>query len=425
MVVPLPLLLGPRRHEPRFVLLAAVLTMAQRCFVVRFNFVYAGQMFSLKPVVGPPRRDRHLRAALQGHVVGLPALHAVARRGGHRRRRPHGRHAAVPHRSPRPRALFATRSDMNEKPYWNSYLAGLALGLVLLATFVVTGRGLGASGAMTRIAVVCGPPAPTPSVHGGTEAEPRTVAKQQRATCAQFFQGDGDPLDDFLVYMFVGVLIGGFLGGSSRSRFHPKVMRGPRTTDTRRLVFAVFGGGSSRPSARGSRAAAPRARRLTRRRHARASAAGSSCSWSSPAATPSPTSCGRSGRDGSHRPPGQGLRRSPRRPRRCIAVVLGIGFGFALEKAVLRQRQGARRPVVRLQLRRPARDVHGHRHGDARPLRPALPRRAQLRARSTSTRPTSGRRLVGGLIFGFGFAVRPALPGHAPWSACAPATATP
>ena len=42
---------------------------------------------------------------------------------------------------------------MDSEKFWNPYLAGIALGLVLLATFLVMGRGLGASGAAHRIAV--------------------------------------------------------------------------------------------------------------------------------------------------------------------------------------------------------------------------------------------------------------------------------
>ena len=33
------------------------------------------------------------------------------------------------------------------KPYWNPYAVGVLLGLVLLATYAITGRGLGATGA--------------------------------------------------------------------------------------------------------------------------------------------------------------------------------------------------------------------------------------------------------------------------------------
>ena len=36
-------------------------------------------------------------------------------------------------------------------PYANPYLAGIGLGLVLLASFVIMGRGLGASGAMSSL----------------------------------------------------------------------------------------------------------------------------------------------------------------------------------------------------------------------------------------------------------------------------------
>ena len=36
-----------------------------------------------------------------------------------------------------------------DNPYLNPYLAGIGLGLVLLAAFVIMGRGLGASGAFS------------------------------------------------------------------------------------------------------------------------------------------------------------------------------------------------------------------------------------------------------------------------------------
>ena len=39
------------------------------------------------------------------------------------------------------------------KPYMNPYLAGFLLGMVLLATIYITGRGLGASGAVKSVVV--------------------------------------------------------------------------------------------------------------------------------------------------------------------------------------------------------------------------------------------------------------------------------
>jgi uncharacterized protein len=129
--------------------------------------------------------------------------------------------------------------DASAAPYWNSYKAGIALGLVLLAAFVLMGRGLGASGAMTRIASY-GVDRIDAVARGGTEAEPTTLAKRN-GYMSQFFKG-ADPFDDFLVYMLVGVLIGGFLGGLKSKRFSPKIIHGPRTTNRRRLVFALLGG---------------------------------------------------------------------------------------------------------------------------------------------------------------------------------------
>jgi uncharacterized membrane protein YedE/YeeE len=129
--------------------------------------------------------------------------------------------------------------ETNPAPYWNSYKAGIALGLVLLLTFVLMGRGLGASGAMTRMAAYAVDKADA-VVHGGTEAEASSIAKRN-GYMSQFFRG-ADPFDDFLVYLLFGVLAGGFLGGLLSHRFGPKIVRGPRTTDKRRIALAIIGG---------------------------------------------------------------------------------------------------------------------------------------------------------------------------------------
>src|SRR5437870_1430052 len=42
--------------------------------------------------------------------------------------------------------------ERSEK-FWNPYLGGIALGLVLLTTFLVMGKGLGASGAANRFGI--------------------------------------------------------------------------------------------------------------------------------------------------------------------------------------------------------------------------------------------------------------------------------
>ena len=40
---------------------------------------------------------------------------------------------------------------IEQSRYWNPYVAGVALGLVLLVGFILTGRGLGASGAFSSV----------------------------------------------------------------------------------------------------------------------------------------------------------------------------------------------------------------------------------------------------------------------------------
>lgn len=128
---------------------------------------------------------------------------------------------------------------MEPRPYWNPYKAGILLGLVLLASFVLTGRGLGASGALTRMASYAVHKGDA-VVHGGTAAEASTLATRNEYM-SQYF-GSADPFDDFLVYLMLGVLVGGFLGGLKGRRFGPKVVKGPRTTVARRLIFAAVGG---------------------------------------------------------------------------------------------------------------------------------------------------------------------------------------
>ena len=70
VAVPLTILLGPWRRSPRWLAAAAGLTMLS-IFVVRYNFVYAGQMLSLKPVTGRLGETLAYNPPFKGNVAGF------------------------------------------------------------------------------------------------------------------------------------------------------------------------------------------------------------------------------------------------------------------------------------------------------------------------------------------------------------------
>jgi len=111
-------------------------------------------------------------------------------------------------------------------PYW----AGFGLGLVLLASFVVMGRGLGASGAFTTAVAA--------AVHAVAPAHAEGNAFYQE------YLGDGtsSPLKDWLVFEVLGVFAGGFISGALANRLKFTVEKGPRISTAGRMVMALIGG---------------------------------------------------------------------------------------------------------------------------------------------------------------------------------------
>lgn len=70
LAMPLVLLLSEKRHSPRAVAFAAALPVLG-VFIMRFNFVVAGQMFSLKPVVGRMGETLAYAPPFKGNVAGF------------------------------------------------------------------------------------------------------------------------------------------------------------------------------------------------------------------------------------------------------------------------------------------------------------------------------------------------------------------
>lgn len=113
-------------------------------------------------------------------------------------------------------------------PYMNPYLAGFGLGLVLLATFVILGRGLGASGAFSAFLVwlmsFASPDYVTSNaVHSG-------------------YWNEGRPLMAFLVFLTVGSFTGAAVSGWLAGRSTFVIEHGPRISTAARLALAFAGG---------------------------------------------------------------------------------------------------------------------------------------------------------------------------------------
>ena len=114
------------------------------------------------------------------------------------------------------------------RPYWNPLVAGLLLGLVLLATFLVTGHGLGASGVSARLTAALG----------------SWILPE--ATAANAYLGGyvkaGAPLAGWITWEVLGVVLGGLIGSLTSRRFRLKVEGGRTATPARRLAYAFAGG---------------------------------------------------------------------------------------------------------------------------------------------------------------------------------------
>jgi uncharacterized protein len=113
--------------------------------------------------------------------------------------------------------------------YGDPYLAGVGIGLVMLAAFVLAGRGLGASGAFTSVVAA-----------GVAEVAPAGAAES--AFYAPYLDAPGSPLRDWLVLEVLGIAVGGFLSALAAGRLRAEIARGPRMGAAPRLLYALGGG---------------------------------------------------------------------------------------------------------------------------------------------------------------------------------------
>ena len=113
-------------------------------------------------------------------------------------------------------------------PYMNPLLAGILLGMVLLATFVVTGHGLGATGFTTRLTAWVG------------------MYVAPVATNANDYLGgmveEGKPLNAWITWQVIGGALGALLSAFLAKRIYIQLDGKKFLGGSKRPITALFGG---------------------------------------------------------------------------------------------------------------------------------------------------------------------------------------
>ena len=115
------------------------------------------------------------------------------------------------------------------KPYINPYLAGALLGVVLFLAFFITGTGLGASGGLNRMLV-----------YVQNLFVPEHI--DQVPYLLKMAGGSLNPLDNWIVYMTAGTILGGLLSGLLGRRVKVETNKGPQIGNKTRWMMALLGG---------------------------------------------------------------------------------------------------------------------------------------------------------------------------------------
>lgn len=139
---------------------------------------------------------------------------------------------------PMPHSAFAP-TGRPVRPFWPAAGAGVALGLVLLLTFVWTGHGLGATGATTRL-----------SAWLGLQLAP--AATQANSYLGPLTEG-GRPLASWISWQVLGVALGAlasaFLAGRFRVQMDGALRMGARSRALRALLGGLLAGFGARVAA--------------------------------------------------------------------------------------------------------------------------------------------------------------------------------
>ena len=97
----------------------------------------------------------------------------------------------------------------------NPYMAGTLLGIVLLASMYVSGRGLGASGGIKYFVV---------SIVGAIDRQ----HAENSVYYSKYFEENKKPMTNWLVLEIFGIVAGGFISGAVSGRLKLKIEKSPK-----------------------------------------------------------------------------------------------------------------------------------------------------------------------------------------------------
>ena len=125
-------------------------------------------------------------------------------------------------------AVPSPSGSVGTPSYMNPYLAGVGLGLVLLASFVIMGRGLGATGSFSSLLAWI----------------VQAISPEHADAIAPYadYLGEDHPLKSWLVFLVSGAFAGALISGMMAHRVCACVEKGPHISTSGRLLRAYAGG---------------------------------------------------------------------------------------------------------------------------------------------------------------------------------------
>jgi uncharacterized membrane protein YedE/YeeE len=119
--------------------------------------------------------------------------------------------------------------ECKARPFWPPLISGIALGLALFITFMITGHGMGASGFFTRL---------TAGIAGALVPD----WAMSNAYFAPFLRNGANPLSSWISWEIIGIMLGALAGSLTSGRFRLMIEKGKNASTLTRLSMAFSGG---------------------------------------------------------------------------------------------------------------------------------------------------------------------------------------